>query len=495
MKRRHDPNLRRSAVRGVTLAAAVVTTALYLVLPGVGLARASLFISVWLWALLAIRYATPQEGFYDPLTKMASRALFSDRLGHALRAAGRRGSPVAVLVMDLDGFKAINNTLGPRAGDHLLMGFADRIRSCVRPTDTVARLGGDEFAVLIPEGTVEDGEGIAHRILDEAKQPFLLDGREVFIAVSAGVTEAGPEGGVDEVMRNADAAMYAAKREGKGSVEVYRQHLHAPLLQRLEMGTELRHAVERGMFILHYQPVVALPGGEIFGVEALVRWNHPQRGLIPPLEFIPIAEETGLIGSIDRWVMEEACRQAKRWNENVERPPLMMHVNVSARELHDEDLTAHVKEALDSAGLEPERLTIEITESVLMEDAEATVRALQSLRDLGVSVAIDDFGIGFSSLSYLRRLPVDVVKIDRSFVEGVATRAEEWSLARGIIRLLHSLGLETVAEGIEQADQVAHLRALGCHLGQGYYFARPASAGAISPVLDKGRLGSGVRTA
>jgi diguanylate cyclase (GGDEF)-like protein len=476
------------------LAAAGVAAALYFLLLGQELAQGVLFLSVVLAVPLAVHYGR-LRAFYDPLTGLANRALFTDRLGHALAAAGRRGSPVTVLLMDLEGFKAINDTLGHRTGDQLLSGFAGRLRSCVRPTDTVARVGGDEFAVLIPEGNLEVGASIAQRIVRETKPPFVLSGREVFTAVSVGITQAEGADSVSDVIRNANAAMYSAKRQGEGSFEVYRPKLHGPLLQRLQLGTDLRQAVEQVLFTLHYQPVVALPGGEIFGVEALVRWEHPEHGLISPADFIPLAEEAGLIVAIDRWVLEEACRQARLWNGDGDRPALTMHVNMSARQLHDKDLTAHVRAALDATGLDPGRLTLEITESVLIEDIDAVVRALGQVRDLGVGVAIDDFGIGFSSLSYLRRLPVDVVKIDRSFVVGVGSHSEEWSLARGIIRLVHGLGLQTVAEGIEKADQVAHLSALGCRYGQGYYFARPAPSGEISELLEQGRLVGGVRSA
>jgi EAL domain-containing protein (putative c-di-GMP-specific phosphodiesterase class I) len=292
---------------------------------------------------------------------------------------------------------------------------------------------------------------------------------------------------VDEVMRNADAAMYAAKQGGKGSIEIFRPTLHADLLRRMELGTELRGALEHRQFRLDYQPIVTLPDVRIVGVEALVRWEHPQRGRIWPADFIPVAEETGLVTAIDRWVLEEACRQAAAWRQRLGFS-LSMHVNVSARDLQQEDLVDHVTQVVGLSGLDPQALVLEITEGALLVDAEAILTALQALKGLGVRLAIDDFGVGFSSLSYLRRLAVDVVKIDRSFVVGVAEDTGEWSLVRSIIEMVHGMGREAVAEGIETPQQLAHLRALGCRLGQGFFFARPAPADRMEELLAKGQL-------
>lgn len=437
------------------------------------------------------------RALYDPLTGLANRVLFVDRVRHALAGADRQPRSVAILLIDLNRFKAVNDTLGHAAGDQLLAEFAERIRGSVRPTDTAARLGGDEFAILVEDLGSGQADLLAQRILDGLQSPFRLEGGEIVLDACIGIGLAGDTRDPDRILRDADTAMYAAKRKGKGGFEVYRAETHADVLRTMELGTELRRAVERRELFLQYQPLVTLPAGQIVGVEALVRWNHPKRGMVPPAEFIPMAEESGLILAIDRWVLGEACRQARKWARVPGQPALGMHVNISARQLHDDELVSMVSDVLAESGIEPRTLTLEFTEGTLMKDTKATFEILTRLRGLGVRLAIDDFGIGFSSLSYLRRLPVDVVKIDRSFVSGIAAGAEEWSLARGIIRLLHSLGLETVAEGIEHADQMAHLQALGCRYGQGYYFARPAEPGTISELLANRSMGqrTGARSA
>ena len=429
------------------------------------------------------------QAFYDSLTGMANRALVTERLSHALAGLRRRSGSVAFLLIDLDGFKAINDTMGHATGDKLLVQFAERLKGSIRPGDTAGRLGGDEFGVVLEEAGTEEAVRVAQRILQTLRDPFKLEGWEVFADASIGITDGRPPALFDELMRNADAAMYAAKRQGRGSFEIYEPSLHDELVNRLQIGSGLRRALEQKEFTLVYQPVVTLPQGRIVGVEALLRWTHPTRGLVPPLDFIPLAEESGLIVEIDRWVLGEACAQLRRWRDRFgASEPFQMHVNISARQLHHPELVPVVRSTVERHGIQPGDLTLEITESVLMQDTEQTMASLADLRELGVKLAIDDFGIGFSSLAYLRRLPADVVKIDRSFVAGVATGAEEWGLARGIIRLVHGLGLETVAEGIEQAEQVAHLQALGCRQGQGYYFARPAEVEAIEALLQQGSL-------
>ncbi|MGH2675552.1 MAG: EAL domain-containing protein [Actinomycetota bacterium] len=437
----------------------------------------------------ALEERLEHHALYDPLTGLANRVLFADRLGHALAGADRQGGTTAVLLIDVNDFKSVNDTLGHAAGDHLLVEFAERIRGSIRPTDTAARLGGDEFAILVDDLGSGEVASLAQRILDGLRSPFVLEGQELFLDACIGIALGGDSRDPDRQLRDADAAMYAAKRGGTGGFEIYRAESHADVLQRMGLGTELRRAVERRQFVLHYQPLVTLPMGQVVGVEALVRWNHPERGMVPPAEFIPMAEETGLILAIDRWVLGEACRQAREWARLPGQPELGMHVNISARQLHHDGLVPMVSDVLADTGVEPRTLTLEFTEGTLMQDTEATFEILTRLRGLGVRLAIDDFGIGFSSLSYLRRLPVDVVKIDRSFVTGIAAGADEWSLARGIVRLLHSLGLETVAEGIEHAEQMAHLQALGCRYGQGFYFARPAAPDAISEELAKRSVG------
>ncbi len=426
-----------------------------------------------------------RHAFYDSLTDLPNRVLFRDRLEHALAAALRDGRSVSLLMIDLNGFKAINDTFGHPVGDQVLVQTSRRIRTCLRPGDTAARLGGDEFAVLVDGAAIQDAVAVAERILQSLRKPVQVEEKELFIDASIGISES-PRGAVqaEAIIRDADAAMYSAKNQGKGGIETYRPELHNDVLKRFELVTELRRALERKEFTLYYQPIVRLEDEQIRGVEALVRWVHPTRGLVPPSDFIPIAEQSGMVVHIDRWVMAEACRAVSAWqNEFPSRPPLTMSVNVSARQLQDPELTREVERCVRNAGLDPGSLTLEITEGVLLQDSEATARIFQDLKDLGIRLAIDDFGIGFSSLSYLRRLPVDVVKIDRSFVAGVASVSEEWTLARGIVKLVHGLGFETIAEGVERADQKAHLRALGCRLAQGYYFARPMDEPALRQLL------------
>ncbi len=443
-----------------------------------------LFVPLRLNALMRVEIA--QRALYDPLTDLANRTLFADRLSHALGGAIRHGRPVTILVMDLNGFKAVNDTFGHGAGDQLLIVIADRLRESVRPTDTAARLGGDEFAVLL-EAAVPEAVRVADRILERLRVPIDIEGRELFVDASIGIAES-PSGSVsaEALLRDADAAMYTAKRAGKGAFEVFQPEFHVEVLKRFELSTDLRRALEHREFHLHYQPIVTLKEATITGVEALIRWIRPDGTLVLPDHFIPVAEQTGLIVPIDRWVMKEACRQLRAWEEDLPGGgPISMSVNVSVRQLNDTRLTQEVQETLRETGLDPSRLTLEITESVLMQDAEATLMVLQELKMLGIRLAIDDFGIGFSSLNYLRRLPVDVVKIDRSFVAGIASQSSEWTLARGIVRLVHELGLETVAEGVERADQRAHLQALGCRLAQGFLFARPMEPDAIAELLAK----------
>jgi diguanylate cyclase (GGDEF)-like protein len=428
-----------------------------------------------------------RRSLYDPLTALANRTLFADRLSHVLRGAVRHGRPVTVLVVDLNGFKAVNDTLGRQAGDQLLIRISEHLRTSVRPTDTVARLDGNEFAVLLEDAAASDASGVAERLLDGLRAPIDVEGREVFVDASIGIAQAA-SGSVnaEALLRDADTAMYTIKRGGNTGYEVFHPELHAEVLKQFELSTELRRAVEHGEFIIHYQPIVTLKDGIIMGAEALVRWVRPDGQMVSPAEFIPVAEQTGLIGPIDRWVMKEACRQVKEWDRKLGGDRrIYISVNVSMKQLNDPQLTAVVEETLRETELDASRLTLEITESLLMQDADATLAILKELKALGVRLAIDDFGIGFSSLNYLRRLPVDVVKIDRSFVAGIASQSSEWTLARGIVRLVHELGLETVAEGVERADQRAHLQALGCRFAQGFFFARPMEAAALAELLAK----------
>ncbi|HEX8099806.1 MAG TPA: EAL domain-containing protein [Actinomycetota bacterium] len=419
-----------------------------------------------------------RQALFDPLTGLPNRFLFRDRLDQALTGALRDGLSVALLMVDLSAFKAINDTFGRAVGDNVLVHVARRIQNAARPGDTVARLGADEFAVLLDGAAGSDAVAIAEGILESLRDPIRLDDKELFVDASIGIAES-PGGSVlgEAILRDADAAMYSAKGGGRGRIEMYRPELHSEVLKRFEMVTDLRRALERKEFAVWYQPIVALADERVASFEALIRWEHPLRGIVSPTEFIPIAEQTGMVVYLDRWVMNEACRTAREWQEqSSSSQPISVAVNVSARQLQDRDLTREVERSLQESGLDPESLTLEITESVVMQDSEATISILHGLKALGIKLAIDDFGTGFSSLSYLRRLPVDVVKIDRSFVAGVASASEEWTLARGIVKLVHSLGFQTIAEGVERADQKAHLRALGCRFGQGYYFAKPMTS-------------------
>jgi diguanylate cyclase (GGDEF)-like protein/PAS domain S-box-containing protein len=428
------------------------------------------------------------QAFHDPLTGLANRSLFRDRVHHALALRYRTHAPLAVLFLDLDGFKAINDSLGHGIGDELLKSVAGRLRSVVRPGDTVSRLGGDEFAVLL-----EDLEGlhaaqqIASRFLEELHTAFAISGHEVFVGASVGIALAGPEDDADDVLRNADLAMYRAKALGRNRCELFEQDMHAAALERMEIENDLRHAVVRGELRLHYQPIVELATGRIAGVEALVRWQHPTRGLVPPMDFINVAEESGLIVPVGRWVLSEACRQVARWRRETGQP-LRLSVNLSARQLQAPRLAEHVAKTLRSTGVAPADLVLEITESMLVDDAERTIAKLHLLREIGVRLAIDDFGTGYSSLNYLRRLPVDVLKIDRSFVKGIGTESELTALTGAIVGIGRDLGLDVVAEGIEETVQLEALRGMGCELGQGFLYARPLPPAELAELMHAGRV-------
>ena len=413
------------------------------------------------------------RAYHDPLTRLANRALFVERMGEA-RADD--GDAVAVLFLDLDNFKTVNDSLGHAAGDRLLVAVAGRIEGCLRPADTAARFGGDEFAVLL-RGVRRAGDAVdaADRLLDALRNPFAISGHEVFIAASIGVAlPTDHDDGTDELLRNADVAMYMAKDQGKGRATLFQPEMHAAAVERMQLEADLQWAVKRSEFVVHYQPIVELASGRVTGMEALVRWNHPTRGLLTPADFIPLAEETGLILPLGQWVLEEACRQAVAWErEFPDKPPLSMSVNLSARQLQQRTLVDEVAEVLDSTGLDPERLTLELTETMLMQDTGDVVHRLTQLKQLGVHLAIDDFGTGYSSLSYLHRFPLDVLKIDRSFTGNLKRGTGEGVLTHAIIRLARTLHLRTVAEGIERPDQVGKLQAMGCHYGQGHYFSKP----------------------
>jgi diguanylate cyclase (GGDEF)-like protein/PAS domain S-box-containing protein len=429
------------------------------------------------------------QAFHDSVTGLANRALFKDRVEHALERQGRDEASVTVLFMDLDDFKTINDSLGHAAGDRLLGEVGDRVKSTLRTADTAARLGGDEFAILLEGGDGVDAAEVAARILARLEGPFYLEGKEVFVRGSIGIASAhdsrasGPEG-AEELLRNADVAMYMAKEAGKGRYQVFEPAMHDTALKRLELKADLQRAVDNREFILHYQPVIELQSGEIEGFEALLRWQHPQRGVVAPLDFIPLAEETGLIVAIGKWVLREAAFRAKDLQERFPMdPPLHMAVNLSARQLQRPEIVDEVAGTLMETGVEPSTLEIEITESVMMQDMDLSIQRLTELKKLGVLLAVDDFGTGYSSLNYIRRFPVDILKVDKSFVDGVSEGGEESALTAAIIELAAILNLRPVAEGIERADQLDKLLSLKCDLGQGYYFSRPLPYEGVEELL------------
>jgi diguanylate cyclase (GGDEF)-like protein/PAS domain S-box-containing protein len=411
------------------------------------------------------------QAFHDPLTGLANRALFRDRVSHALTLARRHGHALTVLFLDLDDFKKVNDSLGHDIGDRLLIAAAERFRSCTRVTDTVARFGGDEFAILLEERGAVDATALVERLREAMEPPFLLGGNEVHVHASIGIASAGGADTADDLLRNADVAMYAAKRSGKGRSELYRSDMHAAIHERLELEGALALAIERNELTLHYQPIVCLRSGRPRGVEALVRWNHPRHGCLLPGHFVPLAEETGLILRLGEWVINEACRQIADWRSTFPGLDLSMAVNISGRQFLDPQIVHVTRDALEASRLSPSALTLEITESVLMQQTEAMLERLEELRRIGVRLAIDDFGTGYSSLGYLRRFPLDMLKIAKPFVDDVSSGVERAALARAVVGLGETLGLRTVAEGVELAEQRAALTLLGCELGQGHLFA------------------------
>lgn len=428
------------------------------------------------------------QAFHDALTGLANRTLFRERVGHALHRATRSSTAHAVLFLDLDNFKKVNDSLGHAAGDELLCGIAKRLVMNVRALDTVARLGGDEFAVLLEDlAHPDEASMIAERILESLRLPILVNGKEVLVGASIGVTPVKRDSeSADALLRNADIAMYVAKRQGRGQMVLYSDGMDAATRQRLELEADLYRAVDRNELLVMYQPTVNVMSGRIIGAEALVRWQHPQRGMIHPIEFITIAEETGLILPIGHWVLRQSCRDIRRWQlSDPAYARLSVAVNISARQLQDAQLVEFVAGLLVEHDLHPSTLTLEITESVAMQNTEETIARLEALKELGVRIAIDDFGTGYSSLSYLQRFPIDILKIDRAFVQGIAENADDQALAQTIIQLARTLRLSTVAEGVETVEQLERLRALGCDHAQGFYFARPIPSEQISALLSR----------
>ena len=424
---------------------------------------------------------------YDSLTGLPKRTLFQDRLGQAMIMAGRRGEAVVLMLINLDRFKMVNDTLGHEGGNALLRETALRIASCVRHTDTLARLEGDEFTILLLDIThAAYVELVARKIQEQMARPFLIGREEVRASCSIGIANFPVDAqGMDELVKNADAALFRAKEAGRSTFRFFSPETDALVQERTALGMDLRHALQRGEFLLHYQPLVDLRTGEVEGAEALLRWRHPERGLIPPALFIPMAEETGLIQDIGRWVVRTACAQAVVWN-GAHPSPLHMAVNFSLHQCGD--CLDFLSQVLNESGLSPEHLVLEITESVLLKDVEKTIATLGQVRQLGVGLFLDDFGTGYSSLSYLQRLPLNVVKIDRSFVRDMTTDASARSITEAIIAMAHSLGLTVIAEGVETPQQLDMLKERQCDKGQGFLFAKPLDPQGFEQVLKKGSL-------
>jgi diguanylate cyclase (GGDEF)-like protein len=418
------------------------------------------------------------QAFHDSLTGLANRVLFADRLDHALARGARDGSVVGVLFIDLDDFKIVNDTLGHAVGDHLLMAVADRIAGALRADDTAARLGGDEFAALV-ENVQDPGavEETASRILAALAEPIMVDGEPLQAVASIGITTTPEADTAAELLRQADLALYVAKGAGKGQWRRYQSQLHSAMVERLELRSALDHAVNEGHFLVQYQPIVDLATDEAVGFEALVRWQHPTRGIIAPDQFIEVAEESGLIVPIGRWVLDQALHEVAQWRRLLPRSRSpYVSVNVSVRQFRETGFVDQVRASLDWAGVPPNALMLEITETLLMGDDESIWAELAVLREMGVRIAIDDFGTGYSSLGYLRRRPIDVVKIDKKFIDDIVDDPQQLTLVSGIVGLATSLNLTVVAEGIETSRHRAVLADLGCPLGQGYLYSLPVGA-------------------
>jgi diguanylate cyclase (GGDEF)-like protein/PAS domain S-box-containing protein len=439
---------------------------------------------------LALRHRV----LHDSLTGLPNRTSFVESLKLALQRGAVSGSPVGILFLDLDSFKLINDSIGHHAGDELLRAVASRLGSDLRPGDIVARFGGDEFGILVDHLADEDeAVAIANRVAAAFAEPFSMGGAEHFIGASVGIAVDRPSRSepvdAESLIRDADAAMYRAKEKGQARCELFDAEMRARAVRRLEVEQDLHRALARDELTLHYQPVVALGSGEIVGLEALVRWEHPRRGMLDPGEFLSIAEDSGLIGPIGRWVLENACRQAREWHEQrPDRRPLDVAVNLSARQVAHRDLAASVAEVLARSGLDPIHLSLEITESVLVEESATATATLEALSEIGVRLVLDDFGTGYSSLAYLNRYPFDALKIDRSFVEGLGVEQERTAIVEAIVGMARALSLDAIAEGVENAAQLSELRRLGCDYAQGHLFSRPLPPAGLTRLVGDGGL-------
>lgn len=462
----------------------------------------------------SIRYAIERKraenriltlAYYDDLTGLPNRVLFLDRLNFCIANARRREALVAVLICDLDNFKRINDTLGHEAGDLLVREVGERISACVRENDavgrldeghnknTVARQGGDEFTLLLGEiRNIHDAARVAQRILGSLARPFDLRGHEVFVSASIGIAIF-PQDGVDAdtLVKNGDAAMYHAKDRGKNNYQFYKKEMNATSFQRLSLETSLRRALEREEFLLYYQPVVNLYTGKLVSAEALVRWQHPDMGLISPADFIPLAEETGMIVPLGEWVLLAACAQNKAWQQ-AGLPPVRVAVNLSCQQFAERNLARVVEEVLEETGLAADYLGLEITESLMMRNVDASIAVLRELSSMGVSLSLDDFGTGYSSLSYLKRFPLDILKIDRSFVREIPHDNDDVTLTRVILAMAGNLGLKVVAEGVENQEQLEFLKNQGCDMMQGYLVSPPVSVAEFRDILVREASGKGI---
>ena len=452
-----------------------------------GLATGAVIVFRDVSAARAMSLEMAHSAQHDFLTGLPNRMLLNDRISQAIALAPRHTSQVAVLFLDLDGFKHINDSLGHPVGDLLLRSVARRLVTCVRASDTVSRQGGDEFVVLLSEAEQwEDAAIVATRMLHAVAEAHSIDQRDLHITTSIGVSVYPDDGrDAETLIKNADTAMYQAKENGKQSFQFFKPAMNVRAVERQSIEESLRRALERDEFVLHYQPKVDLRTGAITGAEALLRWTHPERGLVSPAQFIPIAEDSGLILPIGRWVLRGACLQARRWvDEGL--PAMTMAVNVSSMEVRAEDFVTGLFEILDDTGLDPASLELELTESVLMRHADSAASILQAVRERGVQVAVDDFGTGYSSLSYLRRFPIDALKIDQSFVSQISADGDDTSIVTAVISMARSLKLRVIAEGVETLEQLAFLQDLQCDEAQGYYFSRPVPAAQFARLLKSG---------